>query len=114
MIRREEVVEVNVFGSRKLVVASAVGGGALLLGGLFAGSALVSAQEPSPTPGTEQQQQTPAPQDGERAPRGDGTTPKSREECEKDGAQPDGSSSSSSSGSSSGVRGSGAGNGRYF
>jgi hypothetical protein len=77
-------------------VASAVGGAALLAGGLFAGAAFVSAQEPSPTPGVEQQ-----------APSDDGTTtPKSREECEKDGT--------SGSGTSSGVRGRSADDSRYF
>ena len=72
-------MEVN--GSKKLMVASAVGGAALFAGALFAGSTFVSAQEQSPTPGVEQQQ-TP---DDQQTPRDDGTTPKSREDCEKDG-----------------------------
>ncbi len=67
----------NVMGSKRLVLASAVGGAALIGAGLFAGGAFVSAQEVTPTPGAEQQQT--APSDGT-------TTPKSKEDCERDGA----------------------------
>jgi len=72
-------------GSMRLALASAVGGAALIFGALFVGGAFVSAQEPAPTPGAEQQQT--APEDGNR-------TPKSKEDCEREKAE--GSSSGSS------------------
>ena len=96
-------MEVNVLGSGKLVIVSAAGGAALLMGGLFATSAFVSAQEPSPTPAAEEQ----VPQD-QQAPSDDGSTPRSREECDKDG------SSGSSGSGSTGATGRGVDNARYF
>jgi len=98
--------------SIKMGMAAAAAGGALILGGLFIGGSLVSAQTPGPsateeadvTPPSTPGNQTPS-DDTDKAPRGDGA------ECDKDGdGQPDqhGSSSSSSStrtrGGASGVR----------
>ena len=104
--------------SIKMGMAAAAAGGALILGGLFIGGSLVSAQTPGPsateeagdpdtTPSTPNNQQTPSDdgksEDGEQRMHHDG-------ECDKDGdGQPDqqGSSSSSSTrtrGGASGVR----------
>jgi hypothetical protein len=69
--------------------------GLSLLGGLLFGGSLVSAQEPTPSPQSEEQ----APDDS-RKPNGGS---QGREGCDKDGdGQPDGSSSSNSGAGSRG------------
>jgi hypothetical protein len=73
--------------SFKVGIISGAAGLSLLAGGLLFGGSLVSAQEPTPTPQSEEQ----APGDS-RKPNGG-----SREGCDKDGdGQQDGSSSSNS------------------
>jgi len=99
--------------SIKMGMAAAAAGGALILGGLFIGGSLVSAQTPGPT-ATEEADVTPPSTPGNQTPSDDGTDKAPRgngAECDKDGdGQPDqqGSSSSSSStrtrGGASGVR----------
>jgi hypothetical protein len=84
----------------KLGLATGVAGLSLLAGGLLFGGTLVSAQEPTPTPGATEPAApgtTPStPQD--RAPSDDGT-PRSKAECDKDGdGQPD------AEGDSTGIR----------
>jgi hypothetical protein len=75
--------------SLKVGIISGVAGLSLLAGGLLFGGSLVSAQEPTPTPQSEEQ----APDDS-RQPKGGS---QGREGCDKDGdGQQDGSSSSNS------------------
>jgi hypothetical protein len=72
--------------SAKVGIISGAAGLSLLAGGLLFGSSLVSAQEPTPTPQSEEQ----APDDS-RKPNGGS---QGREGCDKDGdGQQDGSSS---------------------
>jgi hypothetical protein len=92
--------------SIKMGMAAAAAGGALILGGLFIGGSLVSAQTPGPsateeagvTPPSTPGNQTPSDDDTEKAPRGDGA------ECDKDGDGQLHQQGSSSSGSSSSTR----------
>lgn len=95
--------------SIKMGMAAATAGGALILGGLFIGGSLVSAQTPGPTPteeaGDDATPQTTPSTPGNQTPSDDGksedgTAPRNNgAECDKDGdGQPDqrdGSSSSS-------------------
>jgi hypothetical protein len=75
----------------KIGIVSGVAGVSLLAGGLLFGGSLVSAQEPTPTPQSEEQ----APDDS-RKPNGGS---QGREGCDKDGdGQHDGSSSGTSGG----------------
>jgi hypothetical protein len=108
--------------SIKMGMAAAAAGGALILGGLFIGSSLVSAQTPGPsateesgdpdtTPTTPNNQQTPS-EDGKSE---DGTRTPRDGECDKDGdGQPDQQGSSSSSSPTRTRGGAGAGSGVRF
>jgi hypothetical protein len=100
----------------KMGMAAAAAGGALILGGLFIGGSLVSAQTPGPsateeagdpdtTPSTPDNQ---TPSDNGKSDDGTGRTHRDGE-CDKDGdGQPDQpSGSSSSSGTGAGMRGAG-------
>jgi hypothetical protein len=78
--------------SFKIGIISGAAGLSLLAGGLLFGGSLVSAQEPTPTPQSEEQ----APDDS-RKPNGGSH---GREGCDKDG---DGQQDGSSSGTSGGV-----------
>jgi hypothetical protein len=86
--------------SIKMGMAAVAAGGALILGGLFIGGSLVSAQTPGPsateeadvTPPSTPGNQTPYDEGTDKAPHGNGA------ECDKDGdGQPDQQGSSSPS-----------------
>jgi hypothetical protein len=94
--------------SIKMGMAAAAASGALILGGLFIGGSLVSAQTPGPT-ATEEADVTPPSTPGNQAPSDDGTEKGPRgdgAECDKDGhGQPDQQGSSTRTrGGASGLR----------